>query len=92
MQLRTRLLIATLLISVPAGRFDALVVHPSIRAGGLFGEGGRAEVWLGRDAQRIMLQLTAHLSFGSLNLSLRSVPPSVAASATDSPSIVVREQ
>ena len=65
-------------ITVPAGRFDAVVVRPSIRSGGMFGEGGRAEVWLGRDAQRLMLQLTAHLPFGTLNLSLRSVPPSAA--------------
>lgn len=62
-------------VVVPAGRFDAIVVHPTIRSGGLFADGGRAEMWVSRDERRVMLQLTAHVAFGTLDLSLRSPYP-----------------
>jgi hypothetical protein len=59
-------------VQVPAGTFDAVVVQPTIRTRGIFSEGGRAEVWLSDDADRVMLQMKSSLSFGSLNLYLRS--------------------
>jgi hypothetical protein len=62
-------------ISVPAGTFDAIVVQPIIRAKGIFSENGRAEVWLADDPSRIMLQMKSQLSFGSLNLFLKSHRP-----------------
>jgi len=58
-------------VTVPAGTFDAVVVQPSIRTRGIFSEGGRAEVWLSDDEDRVMLQMKSQLSFGSLNLFLR---------------------
>jgi len=57
---------------VPAGEFDAIVVQPIIKTKGIFSEGGRAEVWLSDDADRIMVQMKSKLSFGSLNLYLTS--------------------
>jgi hypothetical protein len=59
-------------IKVPAGEFDAIVVQPIIKTKGIFSEGGRAEVWLSDDADRIMLQMKSKLPFGSLNMYLRS--------------------
>ena len=60
-------------ITVPAGTFDAIVVRPTIKTSGIFSEGGRAEVWFAADSTRRMLQMKSRLSFGSLNLYLKSV-------------------
>jgi hypothetical protein len=60
-------------VRVPAGTFDAIVVRPIIRTRGIFSEGGRAEVWFADDSTRRVLQIRSRLSFGSLNLHLRSV-------------------
>jgi hypothetical protein len=62
-------------VKVPAGEFDAVVVRPSIKTKGIFSEGGRAEVWLSDDDRRVVLQVKSRLSFGSLNLYLRSMKP-----------------
>lgn len=59
-------------IRVPAGAFDAIVIQPIIKTAGIFSEGGQAEIWLSDDERRMMLQLKSRLSFGSLNLYLRS--------------------
>jgi hypothetical protein len=59
-------------IKVPAGEFDAVVIQPSIKTSGIFGEEGHAEVWLTDDDQRMMLQMKSKLKFGSLNLYLKS--------------------
>jgi hypothetical protein len=65
-------------IKVPAGTFDAIVIRPSIKSKGIFSENGQAEVWLSDDERHIMLQMKSKLSFGSLNLYLKSyrAPPS----------------
>lgn len=63
-------------IKVPAGTFNAIVVQPVIKTKGIFSENGHAEVWLSDDDRRIMLQLKSKLSFGSLNLYLKSYSPS----------------
>jgi len=65
-------------IDVPAGRFAALVVQPVINSKGIFSQGGHAEIWLSDDDNRIMLQMKSKLSFGSLNLYLKSYRPSPA--------------
>jgi hypothetical protein len=62
-------------IEVPAGQFDAIVVQPIINTKGIFSENGHAEVWLSDDENRIMLQMKSGLSFGSLNLYLKSYRP-----------------
>jgi Protein of unknown function (DUF3108) len=63
-------------ITVPAGTFDAIVLQPMIKTKGIFSENGHAEVWVSDDDKRIMLQLKSKLSFGSLNLYLKSYFPS----------------
>jgi len=59
-------------VEVPAGRFDALVIRPVIKAKGIFSEDGRAQIWISNDADHLLLQMTSHLKFGSLSLHLRS--------------------
>lgn len=60
-------------VRVPAGTFDAIVVQPTVKTrSGIFGEDGKAEVWLSDDAERVVLQLKSELSIGSLNLYLKS--------------------
>jgi len=59
-------------VEVPAGRFDALVIRPVIKAKGIFSEDGRAQVWISNDADHVLLQMTSHLKFGSLSLHLNS--------------------
>ncbi len=59
-------------IKVPAGTFDAIVLHPTIKAKGVFGEGGQAEIWLADDSTRMMLQMKSRLKIGSLSLYLKS--------------------
>ena len=63
-------------IKVPAGTFDAVVIQPVIKTKGIFSENGHAEIWLSDDDRHIMLQLKSKLSFGSLNLYLKSYVPS----------------
>lgn len=62
-------------VSVPAGQFNAIVVQPVINAKGIFSEGGNAQIWLSDDDNHIMLQMKSRLSFGSLNLYLKSYRP-----------------
>jgi hypothetical protein len=62
-------------IKVPAGTFNAVVVRPVIKTSGIFGEGGRAEVWFTDDSTRTLVQLKSSLKFGSLNLYLRNRRP-----------------
>jgi hypothetical protein len=63
-------------IRVPAGTFDAIVIQPVIKTKGIFSENGHAEIWLSDDDRHIMVQLKSKLSFGSLNLYLKSYVPS----------------
>lgn len=68
-------------VKVPAGRFDAIVIQPIIKSKGIFSENGRAEIWLSDDDRRIMLQMKSNLSFGTLNLYLKSYTAGTATAA-----------
>lgn len=65
-------------INVPAGSFDAVVLKPTIKTKGIFGEGGQAEVWVSDDDRRVVLQIKSRLSFGSITMQLRSYTPPTA--------------
>jgi hypothetical protein len=56
-------------------------VQPVIKAKGLFSEGGHAEVWLTDDERRLVVQIRARLSVGSITLALRDYEPGAAAIA-----------
>ena len=57
---------------MPAGRFDCVVLQPVMDTLGIFSENGKAEVWLSDDSRHVLVQLKSKLSFGSINLYLRS--------------------
>ncbi len=59
-------------IEVPAGTFETIVIRPIIKAGGLFGEGGEAEVYFTDDDRRLLVRLSSKVPvLGSLSLHLR---------------------
>jgi hypothetical protein len=63
-------------ITVPAGRFRTIVVQPVIKTDGLFGEGGRAEVFLSDDEHRIPVLIRSRVPVvGSLTMLLRTYRP-----------------
>ena len=62
-------------IEVPAGKFDCVVLQPVIKTQGIFSENGNAQVWLSDDSRHVLVQLKSQLSFGSINLYLRSYKP-----------------
>ncbi len=60
-------------IEVPAGTYETIVVRPIVKAGGLFGEGGEAEVYFSDDDRRQLVRLSTKVPIvGSLSLHLRS--------------------
>jgi hypothetical protein len=60
-------------ITVPAGTFETIVVQPTItNAGGLFGQGGQAEVYFSDDAARTLVMLKSKVPVvGSISLHLK---------------------
>ena len=60
-------------VTVGAGTYPAIVVHPSIKTNGIFSENGHAEIWFSNDARRLPLQLKTRFSRFSLRLTLESV-------------------
>ena len=63
-------------VRVPAGSFRTVVVRPTIRTDGLFGEGGRAEIFFTDDARRIPVLIKSRVPVvGSLTMQLRSYTP-----------------
>jgi hypothetical protein len=60
-------------ITVPAGTFETIVVQPTItNVGGLFGQGGQAEVYFSDDAARTLVMMKSKVPVvGSLSLHLK---------------------
>jgi hypothetical protein len=65
-------------VKVPAGTFQTIVVQPIIKTTGIFGEGGKAQIWFTDDSTRTMVQMKSSLKFGSLNLYLTKRVPGAA--------------
>jgi len=63
-------------VTVPAGTFQTVVVRPTIKTSGLFGEGGEAELFFSDDAAHTLVQMRSKVPLiGSLSLLLvRNVP------------------
>jgi hypothetical protein len=60
-------------ISVPAGRFNTVVVQPSIRTSGLFSEGGRAEIYFSDDDRHIPVLIKSRVPLvGSLTMAMKT--------------------
>lgn len=63
-------------VELPIGTFDTIVVQPIIKTSGLFGDGGRAEVYFTDDDQRILVQMKSRVPIlRSLDLVLESYEP-----------------
>jgi hypothetical protein len=60
-------------ISVGAGTFATVVVHPTIRTKGLFSEDGDARIWFTDDDARYPVKIASKFSKFSLTLTLSSV-------------------
>lgn len=57
-------------VRVPAGEFETIVVRPIIKTGGIFAEGGEAEIYITDDERRIPVRLNTKLKVGSVVLEL----------------------
>ena len=60
-------------VTVGAGTFATVVVHPTIRAKGLFAEDGDARIWFTDDDARYPVKIATKFSKFSLTLTLSSV-------------------
>ena len=60
-------------INVPAGRFPAIVLQPTIKTNGLFSKNGHAEIWLSDDEHRTLLRMDTHFWIIKLGLTLKKV-------------------
>lgn len=58
-------------VRVPAGRFETIVVRPIFKSGGMFGEEGRAEVFLSDDARRMIVKIESSMKLGRIDLLLK---------------------
>jgi hypothetical protein len=57
-------------LRVPAGEFDAILIHPVLKSHGLFAEDAHAEVWVADDGRRTLLKLRSGLPVGTLDMEL----------------------
>ena len=57
-------------IKVPAGTFNTIVIQPIIKSKGIFSEGGKAQIYLSDDKDRIMVQMRVHLK-ANIDISLQ---------------------
>lgn len=71
-------------IDVPAGRFDCLVVRPTIKGGGIFREGADGRLWISNDERRLVVQIKSRFYFGSLTFRLTEIADGTTPD-TDSP-------
>ena len=73
-------------VTVPAGTFQTIVVRPTIKTSGLFGEGGEAELFFSDDAQHTLVQMRSKVPLiGTLSLHLvRHVPATSSGAAQPS--------
>lgn len=63
-------------VTVPAGTFRTIVVQPLIKTDGLFGEGGKAEVFFTDDDRRIPVQIQTTVKvLKYMNMYLQSYTP-----------------
>jgi hypothetical protein len=60
-------------VTVPTGTFNTIVLQPVIKTKGIFSEKGEARIWLTDDGARVMVKMTAKVSFGTLTMSLTSM-------------------
>ncbi len=63
-------------VTVPAGTFETIVVRPTIKTSGLFGEGGEAELYFSDDGHHTLVRMSSKVPIiGSLSLHLSRFDP-----------------
>jgi hypothetical protein len=62
-------------VDLPAGKYNTIVIQPIIKSKGIFSEGGRAEIWLSDDKDRVMVQMRVRLKVTNISLQLTSHRP-----------------
>lgn len=62
-------------VRVPAGTFQTIVVRPTIRTSGVFGEEGEAELYLSDDERRVVVQLKTKMKAGVTSMYLTKYDP-----------------
>lgn len=60
-------------IQTPLGKFQATRVEPDVFSGNLFKEKGRMFIWFSNDPDRLPVQVTAQMGFGTITASLATV-------------------
>jgi hypothetical protein len=58
-------------LEVPAGTFNAIVLEPLVKEGGLFKSEGRIVIWLSDDDLKIPLRINSKVVIGSIDTELR---------------------
>jgi len=59
-------------ITVPAGKFQCLVVEPILKSEGIFKQKGKLMVWLTDDERKIPVKMTSKILIGSIGTNLES--------------------
>jgi hypothetical protein len=54
-------------VTVPAGKFECLVVEPILKASGLFQHQGRLTVWLTKDSRHLPVMMKGRIIIGSID-------------------------
>lgn len=73
-------------VTVPAGTFETVVVRPTIKTSGLFGEGGEAELYFSDDQHHTLVRMSSKVPIiGSLSLHLRRYDPPATGSGMGPP-------
>jgi hypothetical protein len=62
-------------VKVPAGTFNTIVVQPLIKTSGLFGDGGKAEVYYTDDERRLIVLVKTRMSIGTMQMQLEQYTP-----------------
>jgi hypothetical protein len=62
-------------VKLPAGTYNTIVIQPIIKSRGIFSEGGKAEIWLSDDKDRIMVQMRVRIATFNISLQLTSHRP-----------------
>lgn len=62
-------------VSVPAGKYNTIVIQPIIKSKGIFSEGGQAQIWLSDDEDRVMVQMRVKLKVATISLQLKRHTP-----------------
>lgn len=60
-------------ITVPAGKFECVVIEPKIHAEALFKAKGSLQIWLTNDARRIPVRMESKISLGRIRCDLLRV-------------------